>query len=78
MSRWQYYISFTRPQRVNGRRVSGERSGEAEELVRCTRVLGGRMPGLYRWLPTGKHRAAASALSSGRVLKAITAPGAPL
>jgi len=34
--------------------------------------------GLYRSLPTGNHRAAASALSSGRVLKAIVAPGAAL
>jgi hypothetical protein len=29
-------------------------------------------------LPAAKHRAAASALSSGRVLKAIAAPGAAL
>jgi hypothetical protein len=28
-------------QTPNGRRVSGERRGEADERVRCTRVLGG-------------------------------------
>lgn len=51
---------------------------------RCTPMLGG--PGyVWLWIPafspppaTGNHRAAASALSSGRVLKAIVAPGAAL
>ena len=32
----------------------------------------------YRPAPAANHRAAASALSSGRVLKAIAAPGAAL
>jgi hypothetical protein len=51
---------------------------------RCTPMLGG--PGyVCLWMPafspppaTGNHLAAASALSSGRVLKAIAAPGAAL
>jgi hypothetical protein len=29
------------PMSSNGLRVSGERRGEADERVRCTRVLGG-------------------------------------
>jgi hypothetical protein len=36
------------------------------------------MPDFTARPPTGNHRAAASALSSGRVLKAIAAPGAAL
>ncbi|MCU1303257.1 MAG: hypothetical protein JWQ87_3541 [Candidatus Sulfotelmatobacter sp.] len=37
-----------------------------------------RTPDYTGGLPAANHRAAASALSSGRVLKAIAAPGAAL
>ena len=62
----------------------GDRRSEVESQVRRTRVRGGARrlvlldSGLYRPAPIGSHRAAASALSSGRVLKAIAAPGAAL
>src|SRR5439155_1504507 len=64
-------------QKNNGWRVNGDRRAEGCGVPEAATWFCST-PGYTARLPAATHLAAASALSSGRVLKAIAAPGAAL